>query len=627
MQFIRTPAAAATTLVLVTAFVVAGSDPAHAVSAGCTAANAGAFDLAVGPNTLVTPITPGAFDRGDTLTITVAGPAQLAQINLVPSNTSFFSNPAAATTSKAIDEDGVAALLVSLFSQPATGAAITITCAAAGSGGGAGGGAGGGGAPGAGPAALTPEQQSDAIDIAATTVNGNRLPTTPAALPGAGRQTISRPQVFTRSREYRHKALWEEYQEALKDLFVRYHPQQRQFLGGDGDPEKAIDRFDRGTAAFDAGQPLPPEGLTDHRDGWRYGRNRRAIIDRYREAFEAAGLPMTDPNTFHDLSFPENEDFLEEPADPAELGDGDIVLFTPDANGRGFSFDMSTDTLRRHMALKLEDDGTAPAALPPLAIAGMPVNLWARGRGTLFDRQKRGGSDGWAAHVLSGVALRVNDGLTVGAFGSYLAARSETDLSGLDVDTRQGGGGAYARMALMEGLSLGVSASRETGEQDISGASASGTADIDAWSISSSIQGAIYLAPVLLSPSFAVSYTDFERDSYTDSAGTTIPGSRSRDTTLSAALTASRSIVFEEGWMRRLTPRASATLNYFAREDESLRISATEVIDLNDWGANLGAGITVLTRGSTRLSFDAGVLGIGQDTLGYTGQLQVEFGF
>lgn len=595
--------------------------PAFAVSAGCTAANGGAFNqnvVAGGANAVG---IAGAFDQGDTLTITAAGNPNLATVQLLPSNTGIFGTAVNLVQTVTVNEAGVVGLGITVLASVGQAATLTITCvpvaaAAAPQASGTNSGAG---------TASTPVQTANAVDAATTAVTGNRLPTTPAALPGAGRALVARPQTRAQTSRKDHEALWEEFQNALNDLYVRDHEEQQQFLP---DNEKRIDRFKHGISLFESGKPFPSDqDSADTRRGWTYGRARQAIIDRYRKRFEEAGLPMSDPRPQVELPEPDPDLDPDVDPDPEELGDGDIVLFRPDASGRGFSFELSSDLLHRHMMLKLEQDGAASAAPAPLTIAGMPVNIWARGRGTVFDRQKRAGSDGWAAHLLSGIALRVNESVTVGAFGSYLAARSDTDLTNTKVDTRQGGGGAYLRLAVARGLTLGLSASRETGEQDITTAAASGSADIDLWSVSSSVQGAVFLDPVLLSPSFAVTYAEFTRNRYTDSTGTVIPGSSSGDTTLTAALTASRAYRYEEGWVRRLTPRVSTSLNYVAREHTSYRVSATEIIDADTWSGNVGAGVTLHTQGSSRISFDAGVIGIGQDTLGYTGQLQVDFGF
>ncbi|MEQ8747445.1 autotransporter domain-containing protein [Pyruvatibacter sp.] len=594
---------------------------ALAASAGCTAANAGAFDQNVPANGANAVGIIGAFDQGDSLTITAAGNPNLATVQLLPSNTGIFGTAANLVQTVAINEAGVTGLGITLLASAAQAATLTITCVPV-------------TAAAATPQSsssvataatnvMTPSQTSDAISSSTQTVMANRLPTTPAALPGAGPRTVARTQTREQASRTEHVALWDEFQKALNDLYVRDHEEQQQFIPDTG---KSIESFKRGIGLFDAGQPFPSDQKSaDTRRGWTYGRDRQAIIDKYRKRFEDAGLPMSDPRPQVGLPEPEPEPDVD--ADPEELGDGDIVLFTPDQNGRGVNFEISTDALRRHFALRLDDTGTAPTSLPSLTIAGMPVNIWARGRGTLFDRQKRAGYDGWAAHLLAGAALRLNDVLTVGAYGSYLAAHSDTDISNTKVDTTQAGAGAYMRYALMQGLSVGLSANRETGEQDIKTPTGSGSADIDLWSISSSVQGAVYLQPVLLSPSLAVTYSHFQRDGYTDSRGIFIPGASSGDTTVSAALTASRSYAFENGWLRRVTPRLNGTVNYFAREDESYRVSATEVIESDRWGANLGAGVTLTTSGSSRISFDAGVIGIGQNTLGYTGQLQVHFGF
>ncbi|MEP0069119.1 autotransporter outer membrane beta-barrel domain-containing protein [Pyruvatibacter sp.] len=293
-----------------------------------------------------------------------------------------------------------------------------------------------------------------------------------------------------------------------------------------------------------------------------------------------------------------------------------------------FNVDMSTDVLRQMVQANLDEAGAPETVLPPLTIAGMPVNIWVRGRGTIFDAQNRFGNDGWAGHVLSGIALQTNEKITIGAFGSYLTSSTETKFNNSEIDSTSAGGGAYINMKLVDTISAGLSINREVGEQDIKIGTTTGTADTGLTAVGASLQGSWFVDPVFVSPSLSVSYSDYIREKYTDSTGTVIPSSRSRDTTIAAAATASRTYSFEEGgWFTSASPRVSATVNYFARENRSLRVSTTQIIDLTDWSGNVGTGVTLATEGNSTISIDLGVIGIGQDTLGYTGQLQVDFGF
>ncbi|MEO0963344.1 MAG: autotransporter outer membrane beta-barrel domain-containing protein, partial [Pseudomonadota bacterium] len=297
-------------------------------------------------------------------------------------------------------------------------------------------------------------------------------------------------------------------------------------------------------------------------------------------------------------------------------------------NGFNFNVDLSTDMLRHWAQANLDETGAPETALPPLTIGGKPVNIWIRGRGTIFDAQNRFGNDGWAGHLLAGIAMKTNDRITVGAFGSYLTSDTETAFNNSEIESHSAGGGAYINMRLVDTVSAGLSINREVGEQDIKIGTTTGTADTGLTAVGASLQGSWFADPVFISPSLSVSYADYIREKYTDSTGTVIPSSRSRDTTIAAAATASRTYSFEEGgWFTSASPRVSATLNYFARENRSLRVTANQIIDLEKWGGNVGTGVTLATHGNSTISIDLGVIGIGQDTLGYTGQLQVDFGF
>ncbi len=622
-------------------WVTAGSSSAHAASAGCTAANAGGFDQTVPANTTIAPTVNGALDRGDRLTFTSTGSPVIVDVALVPSNTNVFFAAGNATASATVNEDGVTGLGFAITASAGGPTNVTVRCIAASvTGGGSGSGSGSGSGGTADTTGEDAARTSDAVDAADAAIDGQRLPTTPAALPGAGTITGGALDGLRNERERINAAYFEAqrqrreilagvfpgYEKAADDLKWKY---LRSFAVSQAG---AVELSEIETAA-DEGRI--PAGLSEgQQKGMEAYFEALAELDaeldaRLAEAGTQAEYAAADGKVrtlgaqqralnsrISDLEYAERQ---------TAADDAGQTFFTP--RETGFDFAFSTDSLRRRAILALDGDADGAPDLPPLTIAGMPVNIWVRGRGTLFDRQSRGGNNGWAAHVLSGVALQLNGRVTVGAFGSYLAGRSKSGATRTEVESSKAGGGAYARIRLVDTLSLGLSASRETGEQDITTATATGTADTDLWSVSGSLQGSWVVRPLVLTPSFSVAYADSERSAYTDSSGTAIPGSRSRDTTLSTALTASQSFTYDEGWLRRVTPRASATLNYFARENESLRISATEVIGLEKWGGNVGAGVTLLTSGDSRISFDAGVIGIGQETLGYTGQIQVEIGF
>lgn len=615
-------------------WAAAGSSPAHAASAGCTLANAGGFDQTVPANTTIAPTVNGALDRGDRLTFTATGSPIFVDVALVPSNTNVFLAAGNATASATVNEDGVTGLGFAITASAGGPTNVTVRCIAASVTGGGGGGGSGSSTTGEDAARI-----SDAVDAADAAIDGQRLPMTPAALPGAGAITGGALDGLRNERERINAAYFEaqrERREILAGVFPGYEKaaddlKWKYLRAFAVDQASAIELSDIETAAdegripagLSGGQQKAMEAYFEALGELDAELDARLAEAGLQEEFAAAdgrvrtlGAQQRAVNSrISDLEYAERQ--------AAADGAGQ-TFFTP--RETGFDFAFSTDSLRRRAILALDGDAGAPD-LPPLTIAGMPVNIWVRGRGTLFDRQSRGGNDGWAAHVLSGVALQLNSRVTVGAFGSYLAGRSESGATRTQVESTKAGGGAYARINLVDTLSLGLSASRETGEQDITTATATGTADTDLWSVSGSLQGSWVVRPLVLTPSFSVAYADSERSAYTDSSGTAIPGSRSRDTTLSTALTASQSFSYDEGWLRRVTPRASATLNYFARENESLRISATEVIGLEKWGGNVGAGVTLLTEGDSRISIDAGVIGIGQETLGYTGQLQLEIGF
>ncbi|MGB0721205.1 MAG: autotransporter outer membrane beta-barrel domain-containing protein [Gammaproteobacteria bacterium] len=635
------------------------SSPGWAVSAGCANVNAGDGDATVAANGTFNGSVNGPFDNGDVLLITTAGPPQVATVDLLPSNTALFSSNTSGTQSKTINEDGVSALGTTLLATAGAGASMTMTCTAAASepepvseptddpdtgsdtqsdsDSDA-------GAPsdpdttdtstdketGDDSSTVSTAQKVSALEGAATVVSANRLPTTAAALPGvaSGASVFEREvqvakgalrgavgSLESASGYAEFQSLYEAYLEERRDLEVALSPgalfdgdaqinYEIIIGGGQGDPGKAGSREAREFLERSA-------ALTERFEKMLEERGMTGLLERQRrvESLE------------NDLEGAEN-DLERVNEDPAELGDGDIVLFTPLARGVGFA--LSTDRL-----LRAARAAGTPVNLDEsaLRIAGMPINLWVRGRATVFDAQTDAGYDGWALHALGGLAIKPADDVTLGAFVSRADSDTDSVAMGTDVEARQNGGGLYARYRVLDRLSAGLSLSRERGDQDIVIAGAGGSAQTTLTSASVSLGGQFVKRGVVVTPSVAAAWSRSERESYTDSGGGFVPESHSSDRTVSAAVSASRRYRLDGTLFRSLRPRLSATLNYFDRERTQLRVSTTEIVDLERWGGNLGAGVTLMTRGGNRVSMDFGVLGLGQNTLGYTGQIQLSVSF
>lgn len=619
--------------------IFAAAAPARAQSAGCATLAGGGGNTTIPTGTVVNTTVNVTVDAGETITVTVTGNPNSVRIGTNPGNVRLFSGPGNQTVTVTLPA-GITGITISGQAGGGGPTQVNFTCtsptATTGS----------GSTTQTGP---TPDETSASTEAANTAIDNARLSTTPAGLPGAGTTIRYRPSVgqiqsqigavdsAIRNIEAAQATLIQSFMPDFESREQRARSAAYDAYGYFKEAEG--EEFFRGWRTyvhdpFAPVQPAPTKGSGFISPQTWGEQSHAAFINEVLQEAEAAGVKdqLVHLMTKRLDAARERDQLFQDIRKAPDLSSqrpriAPATPFVADFSGESFQVDLSSDQLIQAAALNLDDSAAGPAELPPLTIAGMPVNIWLRGRGTVFDRQKRGGSDGWAAHILSGIAFQVSDRLVLGAYGSYLTGESDVKATGTEVVSRQMGGGAYAQIQVVDTLSVGLSFSKETGEQDIKTTAASGTADTDLWTVSGSLSGSYFVNPVVLTPSLSVSYAESQRDGYTDSTGTAIPGSRSQDTTIGSGLTVSRSFEYEDGWIRRATPRLNATLNYFAREKDTLRLSATEIIDRDNWGANVGAGVTLTTSGSSRLSFDAGVIGIGQDTLGYTGQLQLEIGF
>lgn len=617
------------------------STPAYATSAGCTAINGGSLNRSVTAGNNLGGNVAGALERGDKLTFTITGAPTNVQFDLQPSNTTIVTGGGTRTVTVTIAEDGVTGVAFFIQAAGGTGTSVTVTCMPASTGTGTG--------TSDTPSAETAEQVSDAIANAQDAIDGFRIPTAPDALPGF--ETYN-PDLGTGIA--RRDALLEDQQDlirlvddlhrlrdkliddaGLNALYPESPATTSVYVGKRSERDEFISGFNRPDETFSP--------ISNQAAGQAYA----ADYNKAMAAFEAA-MANSDKSADFELvreeianaveAYEENaaelrtaEDFVQTQSyNQRRYNDGNIPSsgrFFTGGEGANFNVEFSTEMLRQWAQANLDESGTPGGEVPQLTIAGKPVNIWLRGRGTLFDAQNRFGSDGWAGHVLSGIAMKASNRVTVGAFGSYLMSKTESDFNNSDIESTQAGGGAYLQVNVVDSIVTGLSVSHERGEQDIRIGAISGSADTSLTSLSTSVAGSWFVEDVVLAPSVAVSYADFTRKAYTDSSGRVIPSNRTGNVTVSAATTASQTFAFDDGWIKSATPRASATLNYFARENRSFQVSATEIIDLEEWGGNVAGGVTLLTEGGSTVSVDLGLIGIGQDTLGYTGQLQVAFGF
>ncbi|MGD1934345.1 MAG: autotransporter domain-containing protein [Candidatus Phaeomarinobacter sp.] len=638
------------TVFLAAITVLGSARPAHAASSGCTILNAGGGDTVIPAGNVVNTVINQNLDAGEKITIVITGNPNSVRIGTNPGNVAISAAPGNLNLTVTLAA-GITGITISGQASGGGNTLITFRCMSTTT----------TSASPSAPAGPTPDETSAAVENSTSAVNTVRQPTSPNALPGvsdgadkssletqydridAGLKELeaqnSALEASTESNERRIRALFEQ---AAPGVTLPVRPQKDPVPVGDGDNDD-----DR---AYSDGFYGVESSWTGYRSMYEAGQQAAVTYNNELAKIEAKLAEAGLLSEYQDLRAEQQENELATKvnerriwAKQSELSTLRSKLNAEDAkrtlppyqwftgsSGRAFDFniDISTDKLRHWAQANLDETAAPQTVLPPLTIAGKPVNIWIRGRGTLFDAQNRFGNDGWAGHVLTGIAMKANDRITVGAFGSYLTSDTETDFNNSEIESHSAGGGAYVNMKIVDSISAGLSINHERGEQDIKIGTTTGSADTQLTAVGASLQGSWYVDPVFISPSVSVSYSDYIRDQYTDSTGTLIPSSRSRDTTIAAAATASRTYNFEDGgWFTSASPRVSATLNYFARENRSLRVTANQIIDLEKWGGNVGTGVTLATDGNSTISVDLGVIGIGQDTLGYTGQLQVDFGF
>lgn len=626
------------------------ASPARAASSGCNALNAGGGDTVIPAGNVVNTVINQSLDAGEKITIVITGNPNSVRIGTNPGDVAVSAAPGNVNLTITLAA-GITGITISGQASGGGNTLITFRCMSTTT---------TSTSPSA-PAGPTPNETSAAVENSTSAVNTVRQPTSPNALPGVSDGTNSpsldaqydRIDAEMKELEAQNSALeasTESNERRIRALVEQAAPGATLPARPEKDPLPIGDEDNDDDRAYSDGFYGVESSWTGSNSMYEAGQQAAVTYNSELAKIEAKLAEAGLLSEYQNLRAEQQENELATNinerriwAKQSELSTLRSKLNAEDAkrtpppyqwfagsggNAFDFNIDLSTDQIRHWAQASLNETDAPETVLPPLTIAGKPVNIWIRGRGTVFDAQNRFGNDGWAGHLLTGIAMKANDRITVGAFGSYLTSDTETDFNNSEIESHSAGGGAYVNMKIIDSVSAGLSINHERGEQDIKIGTTTGSADTQLTAVGGSVQGSWFIDPVFLSPSLSISYADYIRDQYTDSTGTLIPSSRSRDTTIAAAATASRAYSFEEGgWFTSASPRVSATVNYFARENRSLRVSTTQIIDLEKWGGNVGTGVTLATEGNSTISIDLGVIGIGQDTLGYTGQLQVDFGF
>ncbi len=252
------------------------------------------------------------------------------------------------------------------------------------------------------------------------------------------------------------------------------------------------------------------------------------------------------------------------------------------------------------------------AGHPPLdGLSGnLPFDVWFAGDVTTFDDDQAADRDGTIVTLKGGVTHRLTDRLQVGGNLTYKSGDVKSNTLNSDLDSDFLGFGLFSRFNLYQGLFLDTAFNYEHGWNDISIGAATGDFDSDAVSLGARLHKRFALpGGWWIGPNLSLTWSQIDREAYTDSTGTRVPGGTTEQTRLTLGPQAGYFFRPEDSRivMGEVTARLDGVFDLDSNGDAA--VGGGVVAKDPDDGVRLEAGLNLL--------FDNGMTG--SAGLSYTG--------
>ncbi len=220
-----------------------------------------------------------------------------------------------------------------------------------------------------------------------------------------------------------------------------------------------------------------------------------------------------------------------------------------------------------------------------------PWNSWVSGRYVDFEDDNvdadRDGSLWW---VTSGLSYQLTDHTSVGAFSRMRKGEVDSTALAAQLESDFYGGGVFVATRTANGIGMLAAVLYEKGDNDILLAGTSASFDTNQWTVEGRVDKRFDRGLYWIEPALKVLYTDSERDSYTDSAGTSVSGSNTRLGRLTFGPTVGTTI--KRSWAEiRPFARINGVWDFVNEGDFALSNGA--VISNADTAINLGGGVEI----------------------------------
>ncbi len=606
-----------------------------ATSAGCTAANAGTFDLSI---PIGNPLQFGGsvvqvFAAGDVLTATTTGVPTGTQAFLSPGSLSIVNAAFADVMGSAtIPSAGTFTLTRTLSANVANGGTLTFTCAPGPMVG------GGGGAPSADDQADTATNATTTAAIVEDRVVGGILDdiiTTNPEPEGPSQAEL----------EERRKLIseWNDLSEEREDLEREIEKQEDEKKA----LEEALERDEANLEKEEDPDTRDPIAGSTEGSGWltllspinieeatiynlkraiereekdikeisaqiEANRARLSEIERRQDAIngQVDNLPR-DPSNSNDRYDP-SLDLENLPS--GNTSEGESILFVGQ--------DPFTRALARYRGFKLDVADTGEGfndTVKPLSFSRTLSSTlvgWVRAVYTDYEQDDASQQEGDNILVALGIHKDINDDLRVGLFATTTWGDVSSPVNNLDIDTSGYSVGTYGRYKLGE-VDLNASARIGLTDNDISVGGTTGSYDTRLASATLGLSGQEQLSDsVWMRPAVSVTGTWVNREDYQNSAGTNIGGNTTWSGNVTAGPTIGTSLTPPSG-LKRLEPAIGLQATY-TFSDQDTQAGAVTASEDDYLSLSLSPQLSMEFENGASLDVFGSYFGIGADLDGWS---------
>ncbi len=575
-------------------------------SPGCTAANAGTFNLTVPTGTNRIQQFNAQFDAGDQLVAAMTGIPLSVIVDFIlgGGNPILFLNNSNGTGSLTIPTGGSGVIDIAIAAGAGGAANLVFTCTPV-------------AAP-TTPTTPTPttpptpgsttdaEEQADTATNATTTSVIVENQTVNGIIDSAAQEDPNIKTDLDVLMQKQANEVWLELQ-ALRKRDAELEADILHFnANADALPENNVYREGQSTAwAIESALSDPTERIEMERRqrAWLAAAHQeRDDLDARMEELEVELKGLPQPN----IGTP--------PTDDSEQGDGEQILFV----GR----DPFARALMRYRGFRLDVADTGEGfsdSVKPLSFTrtlSSTIVGWVRAVYTDYEQNDGSQQDGDNILVALGIHKDFNDELRVGLFATTTWGDVTSPVNNLDIDTTGYSLGVYGRYTWGE---IDVNASTRIGltDNDISVSGTTGSYDTRLASLTLGVSGQEQLSDsIWMRPAVSVTGTWVNREDYQNSAGTNIGGNTTWSGNVTAGPTVGTSLTPPSGF-RRLEPAIGlqATYTFSDQDTQAGTVAASEDDYLS---LSLSPQLSMEFESGASLDVFGSYFGIGADLDGWS---------